>query len=164
VTPRRGAWPLWLILGLLVLLHFYLRPRLYAGRGAPDFLLLALLIVSFRSRPGTAAVAGFVVGLVGDVLTPARFGAGMIAHTVVAYLAAWGRAVFFADNLLVNAGLFASGTLLRNLLVLLASGLGAGALVGSMTFWSVMQAVTTALAGTIIVLGIRHRVDFRLEE
>jgi rod shape-determining protein MreD len=164
VNARRGAWPLWLILGLLLLLHFYLRPRLYAGRGAPDFLLLALLIVAFRSRPGTAAVAGFVVGFVGDVLTPARFGAGMLAHTIVAYLAAWGRAVFFADNLLVNAGLFATGTLLRNLLVLVASGLGAGAVLGSVTFWSAMQALTTALAGTFIVLGIRHRVDFRLEE
>jgi rod shape-determining protein MreD len=164
VNSRRGAWPLWLILGLLVLLHFYLRPRLYAGRGAPDFLLLALLIASFRSRPGTAAVAGFLVGLVDDVLTPAHFGAGMMAHTVVAYLAAWGRSVFFADNLLVNAGLFATGTLLRNVLVLVFSGGGAAALLASVTFWGVMQSITTALAGTLVVLGIRHRVDFRLEE
>jgi rod shape-determining protein MreD len=164
VNARRGAWPLWLVLGLLVILHFYLRPRLYSGRGAPDFLLLALLIAAFRSRPGTAAMIGFLVGLVDDVLTPARFGAGMMAHTVVAYLAAWGRAIFFADNLLVNAGLFAAGTFLRNLLVLVVSGAGAGALLGSVTRWGTMQSVTTAIAGTLVVLGIRHRVDFRLEE
>jgi rod shape-determining protein MreD len=164
VSPRRGAWPLWLVLVVLILLHFYLRPRLYAGRGAPDFLLLALLILAFRSRPGGAAVAGFLMGLVEDVLTPARFGAGMLANTVVAYVAAWGRAVFFADNLLVNFGLFALGTWLRNLLVYLVSGVGVGAFLASVTLWGTLQALSTALAGTLVILAIRHRVDFRLEE
>ena len=161
---RRGAWPLWFVLGVLTLLHFYLRPRVYTGQGAPDFLLLALLILSIRSRPGTAAVAGFVVGLVADVLSPARFGAGMLAHTLVAYVAAWGRAVFFADNLLVNAGVFFLGTLMRNFLVLLLSGFAAEAVFASVTLGSTLQALTTALAGVLVVLAIRHRVDFRLEE
>jgi len=161
---RRGAWPLWLVLGVLTLLQFYLRPRVYTGQGAPDFLLLALLILSIRSRPGTAAVAGFVVGFVADVLSPARFGAGMLAHTLVAYLAAWGRAVFFADNLLVNAGVFFLGTLMRNFLVMLLSGFAAEAVFASVTLWSTLQALTTALAGVFVVLAIRHRVDFRLEE
>ena len=161
---RRGAWPLWFVLGVLALLHFYLRPRVYTGQGAPDFLLLALLILSIRSRPGTAAVAGFVVGLVADVLSPARFGAGMLAHTLVAYVAAWGRAVFFADNLLVNAGVFFLGTWMRNFLVLLLSGFAAEAAFASVTLWSTLQALSTALAGVLVVLAIRHRVDFRLEE
>ncbi len=147
-----------------MLLHFYLRPRLYAGRGAPDFLLLALLILAFRSSPGAAAVAGFCVGLVQDVLTPARFGAAMLSHTIVAYLAAWGRAVFFADNLLVNAGLFAGGTFLRNLLVHLAGGVGVGSVLAAAAWWGAVQAVTTALAGIVVILSLRHRVDFRLEE
>jgi len=88
----------------------------------------------------------------------------MLAHTGVGYLAAWGRAVFFADNLLVNAGLFFAGTWLRNFVILLASGLSAGALVASLTLWSTLQAVTTAVAGVLVVLAIRHRVDFRIEE
>lgn len=164
MNGRRGAWPFWLVLALMALLHFYLRPRLYAGRGAPDFLLLALLIIAFRSTPGSAAVAGFLVGFVEDVLLPARFGAGMLAHTVVAWLAAWGRAVFFADNLLVNAGLFAGGTFLRNVLVYLASGVGTGTVLASVTVWGGLQALSTAIAGTLVVLAIRHRVDFRLEQ
>ena len=164
MNGRRGGWSLWLVLGLLVLLHFYLRPRFFAGPGAPDFLLLALLIFSIRSRPGTAAVAGLLVGLVDDTLSPAHFGAGMLAHTLVGYLAAWGRAVFFADNLLVNAGLFFAGTWLRNLVILLASGLSVGALVASLTLWSTLQAAATAVAGVLVVLAIRHRVDFRLDE
>ena len=91
-----------LVMGLLVLLHFYLRPRLWSARVSPDFLLIALVFFSMRSGPGAGALAGFVVGIVNDALTPAAFGAGALAHTVVGYLAAWGRAVFFADNLLVN--------------------------------------------------------------
>jgi rod shape-determining protein MreD len=152
MNGRRGGWPLWLVLGLLVLLHFYLRPRFFAGRGAPDFLLLALLIFSIRSRPGTAAVAGLLVGLVNDTLSPAHFGAGMLSHTLVGYLAAWGRAVFFA------------GTWLRNLVILLASGLSVGALMASLTLWSTLQAATSAAAGVVVVLVIRHRVDFRIDE
>ncbi|HSR15671.1 MAG TPA: hypothetical protein VLL51_07960, partial [Gemmatimonadales bacterium] len=122
-----------------------------------------LLIFSIRSRPGTAAVAGLLVGLVDDTLMPARFGAGMLAHTVVGYLAALGRAVFFADNLLVNAGLFMAGTWLRNLILVVASGFAAGAVM-PLVLWSTVQSMTTALAGVVVVLAIRHRVDFRLEE
>src|SRR5207247_838442 len=101
MSPRRpGPLYFYLGFGLLAALHFYVRPRLWDGRAAPDFLLLALLLVAIRARPGIAALAGFVVGLVTDVLTPASFGAAALAHTVVGYLASWGRAVFFADNLL----------------------------------------------------------------
>jgi hypothetical protein len=64
---------------------------------------IALMFYAMRSSPGAAAAAGFLVGLVEDALTPAQFGAGALAHTVVGYLAAWGRAVFFAENLVVNA-------------------------------------------------------------
>ena len=69
-----------------------------------------------RSRPGDGALAGFAVGLVNDAMTPAAFGAGALAHTVVGYLAAWGRAVFFADNLLVNAAFVAVALWVRDLL------------------------------------------------
>lgn len=164
MSPRRSTWPLWVVLLALALVHFYLRPRLYAGRGAPDFLLLGLLIVALRSRPGTAAVAGLLTGLITDVLSPADFGAGMLAHTVVAWVAAWGRAVFFAENLLVSAGVFAAGTWFRNLIVLLVGGGPGEGLLAALTVWSVLQAGLTALAGVIVLLAIRNRVDFRLDE
>lgn len=153
-----------LVLLLLVVAHFYVRPRLWDDRTAPDFLLLALLLFAIRSRPGAAAVAGFVVGLVTDVLSPARFGAGALAHTLVGYLAAWGRAVFFPDNLLVNAGLFALGTWLRTLIVLVASGVAAGELLNTIAIWSPIQAVLTAFAGVVVVLTFREWLSLRLEE
>ena len=94
----------WIVLVMLVLIEFYVRPSLISGRGLPDFLLLALLLVAMRSPPGTGAIAGLIVGFVVDVLTPARFGAAMLTHVLVGWGAAWGRSVFFANNLLVNAG------------------------------------------------------------
>ncbi|HEU5305324.1 MAG TPA: rod shape-determining protein MreD, partial [Gemmatimonadales bacterium] len=110
------------VMGLLLVLQFYVRPRLWDARISPDFLLIALMLFAMRRSPGVAALAGFAVGLIADTLTPARFGAGALAHTLVGYLAAWGRSVFFADNTLVNAGFVAAGLWLRDLIVLLASG------------------------------------------
>ena len=140
-----------------------MRPRLWDSRAAPDFLLLALMLVAIRARPGVAALAGFIVGIVNDVLTPASFGAGALAHTVVGYLAAWGRAVFFPDNLLVNAGLFAGGVVLRNTLELLASGTPAGQLSAGLLVWTPLQALTTAAAGIVILLLFRNWFAIRIE-
>lgn len=164
IAVRSDRTRLFLVLGLLVTLQFALRPRLGNPRIAPDFLMTALLVYCIRSRPGDAAVAGFVIGLAGDALNPASFGAGALAHTVVGYLAAWGRAVFFADNLLVNAGFFAAGLWLRDLILLLASNTPADRLVVELGLWSPLEALTTAAAGAAILLLFRRWLDIRLEE
>jgi rod shape-determining protein MreD len=148
----------------LVAAQFYVRPWFGENRGAPDFLLLALLLFSIRSRPGVAAVAGFLVGLATDALTPARFGAGALSHTIVGYLAAWGRAVFFPDNLLVNAGLFAVGVWLRTLIQLLVSGEALSQMVSILAVWAPLQAVTTAIVGVLVVLLFRDWLAIRLDE
>ena len=156
-THRQAA-----VLLLLVLLHFSLRPWLGSPRPAPDFLLLALLVYAIRARPGAAAVAGFLVGLISDALTPVAFGAGAMAHTVVGYLAAWGKAVFFAENLAVSAGFFAAGTWLRDVLVLLGGGhLQGTQLLWQVSVWSPLKAVTTALAGVVILVVFRRWLAVR---
>src|SRR5204863_812053 len=103
---RSDKYRFYVILAVLVVLQFSARRWLGADRVAPDFLLLALLIYTIRARPGPSAAAGFVVGLVRDALTPASFGAGALAHTLVGYLSSWSKAVFFAENLFVNGCLF----------------------------------------------------------
>ena len=160
---RGGEGRLYLGFALLFGLHFYLRPRVFDGPAAPDFLLCALMLIAVRSRPGLAAVAGFLVGLANDVLSPAAFGAGALAHTVVAYLAAWGRAVFFPDNLLVNAGLFAAGVWLRNAIVLLASGTPSGQLASGLLIWAPLQGITTAAAGLALLLLFRDWFAIRID-
>ena len=162
-SRRERRWRVGIVITVLVAAHFYVRPWV-GSRAAPDFLLLAMMLVAIRSRPGTAAVVGFLFGLTADVLTPARFGAGALSHTIVGYLAAWGRAVFFPDNLLVNAGLFAAGVWARNLIVLVASGASMAELGSGLLIWAPLQAITTAMVGMVVVIVFRDWLAIRLDE
>jgi rod shape-determining protein MreD len=162
-STRASRFQLILVLALLALLHFYVRPRLWSARISPDFLLIGLMLYAMRSRPGAGAVAGLVVGLIVDAMTPARFGAGIIAHAVVGYLAAWSRAVFFADNVVVYAGFLAVGLWLRDLLVLTASGVGRAQLVQELTVYAPLQAVVTAVFGVLVLVAFREWFAIRLD-
>jgi rod shape-determining protein MreD len=150
------------VLLLLVVLHFALRPFLGDFRAAPDLLLLALIVFAMRVRPGHATAAGFSVGLVVDSLTPVAFGAGALAHTLVGYLAAWGKAVFFAENLLVNAGFFFVGTWIRDLLVLVAGRhMDGSAMLWQLLFWSPIKALATAVVGLIVLVVFGRWLETR---
>ncbi len=137
--PRTSRLHLGIVFVTLVLLHFYVRPRLFDTRLAPDFLLFGLVVFAMRSGPGAGAVVGFLVGLTTDALSPARFGAATLADTIVGYAAAWGRAVFFADNV-------PQGQLLVELGV-----------------YSPLQAVITAAAGALVLLAFRQWFAVRLD-
>jgi rod shape-determining protein MreD len=140
---------------LLVLLHFTLRPLL--GWRAPiDFLLIAVLLVAVRMRPGLAAVVGFAIGLAADALTPAAFGSGALGLSVVAYLASWLKAVFFADNLALSAMFFFVGKWTFDALYLVSERrLGGPDLVMQMLLWSPLAATVTALSGVLLLLLLR---------
>jgi rod shape-determining protein MreD len=153
------------VIALLVGLQFSVRSRLGDERIAPDFLLLALLTFTIRARPGESAVAGFIVGLIGDALTPASFGAGALAHTIVGYLSSWAKAVFFAEKLLVTGGLFLAGTWLRNAILVLASGKFSGSqLTWELFVWSPLQGLTTAAAGIVMLVIFRQWLAVRVGE
>lgn len=162
-VPRANRVQLVVVMTLLVVMHFYVRPRLWDARISPDFLMIALVLFAMRSGPGAGAVAGFAIGLAADALTPARFGAAALAHTIVGYLAAWGRAVFFADNVIVNAGFIAVGVWVRDLLLLLASGTSGGELLREMFVYSPLQAATTAAFGALILVAFREWFAIRLD-
>ncbi len=163
IPARANRVQLAVVLALLVVLHFYVRPRLWGPRVSPDFLLVGLMLYAMRSGPGSAAVAGFMVGLAADALTPARFGAGALAHTVVAFLASWARAVFFADNLLVNAAFVAAGVWLRDFLVLVVSGSGEQPLLAELLLYSPLQALSSALFALVVLLAFREWFAIRLD-
>ena len=152
-----------LVLFLMLLLQFYVRPRLWGPRVSPDFLFLGLMLVALRSSPGIAALAGFLVGLAGDALTPARFGAGMLANTVVGYFASWGRTVFFADNILVNAAFVGVGLWVRDLLTLLLSGAGDRPVLAELTVYSPLEALATAAFALLVLLASRQWFSVRLD-
>jgi rod shape-determining protein MreD len=164
VNVRNTGWRSVAVFLVLLTLQFYVRPRLGSPRYTPDFVAIGVLLFALRARPGQAAIAGLCAGLLTDALTPARFGAGMLAHSVVGYLAAWGRAVFFADNLLVTGAFFAVGTWLRNALVLLASGSSGTSLLTELGVWSTVQALSTATAGVVLAVLLRGWLDLRIRE
>ena len=160
---RSDKYRFLVILAGLVVLQFSVRPRLGDDRIAPDFMLLALLIYTNRAQPGRSAGAGFLVGLLRDALTPASFGSGALAHTVVGYLSAWSKAVFFAENLFVNGCLFFAGTWLRNLIVAVFSGKVKGGMLGwELLVWSPIQSLTTALVGVVVLWMFRRELAIRL--
>ena len=145
-----------IIMTLLVLLQFTVRSHLGGDRVAPDFLLLALLIYTVRAEPAKGAAAGFLLGLVRDALTPASFGAGALAHTLVGFASSWAKAVFFAEHVFVKGCLFFAGTWLRNFIVLLVSGRLQGSQVAwELLVWSPLQSLTTALVGIAMLWFLR---------
>lgn len=144
---------------ILVVLNYTLRPLL--GWRAPiDFLLIAVLLLSIRVRPGAAAIIGFLVGLIADSLTPDSLGAGAIAMTVVAYLASWLKAVFFADNLALNAFFFFVGKWLFDMMYFVGEQrLSGGQLVQQIFLWSPLSAAATAVAGVLLIVMMRPLLE-----
>jgi rod shape-determining protein MreD len=164
MSPQRvSRIQLSMVMLMLLVLQFYVRPRLGNARLSPDFLLIALMLFAMRSGAGAGAVAGFLIGLIEDTLTPARFGAGALAHTLVGYFAAWGRAVFFADNMLVNAGFVAVGLWFRDLIVLVTSGIEHRQLLTELTIYSPLQALTTAGFALLVLITFRAWFSIRLD-
>ena len=154
---------------VLVIMHFGFRPLLGDERLAPDFLLLGVLTYAIGARPGNGAIAGFVVGLINDGLVPTAFGAGAFSYTVVGYMAAWSKAVFFADNMYVNAALFFAGAWARDLLVILigrqwSEAAGASQMLWNLGYRAPMQALTTAIAGVVVLVVFRRWLHVRIGE
>ena len=144
---------------ILVLLHYTLRPLL-GWRAPMDFLLLALLLASIRVRPAAAALIGLAMGLVADSLTPESLGAAAIAMTIVGYLASWLKAVFFADNLALNAFFFFLGKWAFDIIYFVVEGrLGGIELIQQLLLWSPLSAAATAVAGILLLLVMRPLLE-----
>ncbi len=136
---------------LLVMLHYSLRPLL-AWRASPDFLVIALLLVAVRVRPGTAAVVGLLLGLVADSLMLSGFGSSALAMAAIGFAAAWLKAVFFADNAVLNGFFFFLGKLAFDVMYLLIERrVGGGELMAELLVWSPLRAAVTAAAGLIML-------------
>lgn len=141
------------VLGVLALLilHHTVRPTL-AWRVEVDWQLIALVLVALRSRPGVAAVIGFLLGLVMDALVPAAFGAGALALTLVGYAAARFRTGFFGESVLVGAAIIGLGKVVADLAVIFAEGRLRGAgLLAQGALWTPLSALLTAAVGAVVL-------------
>ncbi|HVF40584.1 MAG TPA: rod shape-determining protein MreD [Gemmatimonadaceae bacterium] len=144
---------------ILVLLHYTLRPLL-GWRAPMDFLLLALLLTAIRVRPAAGAIIGLALGIVSDSLTPDALGAGAVGMTVVGYLASWLKAVFFADNLALNAFFFFLGKWIFDVIYFtVEQRLGGIELIQQVLLWSPLSAAATAVAGVLLLLIMRPLLE-----
>jgi rod shape-determining protein MreD len=144
---------------ILVLLHYTLRPLL-GWRAPMDFLILALLLASIRVRPAVGALIGLALGIVSDSLTPDSLGAGAVAMTIVGYLASWLKAVFFADNIALNAFFFFLGKWVFDVIYFIVEHrLGGIELVQQLLLWSPLSAAATAVAGVLLLFVMRPLLE-----
>jgi rod shape-determining protein MreD len=154
MSATRTVW-LIIVFVLLVALNYTLRPVL-AWRASVDFLVIALLLVAVRTRPGAAALAGFVLGLLADSLTPESFGAGALSMTIVGFGASWLKAAFFADNIALNGVFIFAGKWAFDTIFLLAEHRLQGTdLLVQILLWSPLAAAVTAVAGLVVLLTVR---------
>jgi rod shape-determining protein MreD len=146
---------------ILVMLHYTVRPLL--GWRAPiDFMLIAALFGAVRMRPGMAALYGMALGLMSDALAVSGFGAAALGMTIVAYAASWLKAVFFADNLALNAFFLFVGKWLFDIIVVLAARKIVGTELAMQLFvWSPLAAALTAIAGAIVLTMLRPIMELR---
>lgn len=140
---------------VLILAHFVLRPLL-GDRIEIDFLVLALLLLSIRVRPGVGALLGLLLGAAADAAAPAGFGSAMLAMTVVGYVTSWLKAAFFAENAVLDGVvIFASawGVMLIRLL-LSGRGFEAGFAITALV-WAPLSAAATAVIGALLFAMLR---------
>lgn len=146
---------------ILIAMHYTLRPLL-GWRASIDFLLIALVFGAVRMRPAGAAVYGFLVGLVADSLAPGAFGAGALAGTLVGFAASWLKAVFFADNLALNAFfLFIGKWALDLVYILMERRMHGTEMLMQLIVWSPLAAAVTALAGVVAIAVLRPIFEVR---
>jgi rod shape-determining protein MreD len=77
-------WVITAVLGELLV-----APAIAIGGVAPDFSIIALVLLSLTSGPLAGSVGGFCIGLVQDLATPPLLGLNALCKTVIGH--AWGR-------------------------------------------------------------------------
>lgn len=113
-------WSYWVLIALLVVLHFVLRIGMGLQELAPDLLVIALLLAAREARAGTAAGLGLLLGILDGAVVPFTLGASAVVLTLLGFLGARSRDLFAGDSYLFLAiYLFAGKWLFDTLLYLL---------------------------------------------
>lgn len=149
------------MLALLVTLHFTLRPLL-DWRAGVDFLVIGVLVVAVRVRPGVAAVVGLLLGAAADSMSPEALGAGALGMTLMAFGASRLKAAFFADEIGLNAAFVFLGKVFFDVVSTLAEGRLSGmTLVWQLLAWTPLSALATAAVGLVVLAMVRPAASER---
>jgi hypothetical protein len=115
----------WIVVGVLLMLHFFLHVGLAYGGSAPDLLTVGLLLAAREVGLGRAAAIGFAFGLLEDSLSVLTFGANVVAMTCVGIGGAVTRDFFVGDSRHFIVLYFWLGKWLRDLMHWVSVGDGA---------------------------------------
>lgn len=149
------------VLALLVTLHFTLRPLL-DWRAGVDFLVIGVLLIAVRVRPGAAALTGLLVGTAIDSMTPEALGAGALAMSLVGFFASRLKAAFFTDELGLNAIFVFLGKLAYDWVSVIVEGRLTGMnLVWQLIAWTPLSALATAAVGLVVLGAVRPESPHR---
>lgn len=143
----------WTTVGALagaLVLQVMLAPHIAIGGVIPNFLLLVVVTLSFVEGPSAGAVAGFVAGLLLDLLSTGPVGAWALVLSVTGYTAGMLSENLFAEGWLAPVTVAIIAGLLADFSYLLAvTVLGVGP-----AFWqSLVRAVLPrALYNAVLVM------------
>ncbi len=142
----------WGVAALLILVHFALHVSLGFGEGAPDLLVVALLISARELDMGRGAALGFVLGLLDDAFSVLAFGANTLALTLVGMGGARTRELFVGDSWLFVTSYLVLGKWTRDLLHWVAVGEGLReSFVDTMLIQSPIAALYAGLIGLAVI-------------
>jgi cell shape-determining protein MreD len=94
VRSRRG----WVVIGLLLFLHFALHPLWTGWPAGPDLLVGGLLLGSLGLRASRAAGLGFTLGALEASMSLGPLGPTMLILAATGYAGSWLRDVFYSDS------------------------------------------------------------------
>lgn len=133
-----------LVVAALVVGHYTVRPFL-PPRVPVGFLLVGVLFLAVRVRPGAAAVAGLIAGLAADTSGALPLGTTSLVWITLAFLAARMRAVLFGEQAMVAGAVAFGASWIGDLVLALARPSGTSALSAmSLLLWSPIGALLTA--------------------
>lgn len=140
---------------VLVLGQYAVRPLL-PERLPVAFLLVAVLFVAVRVRPGVAALVGFVAGLAVDAAAATPFGATALLWLVEAFVAASMRALLFSEQLLLPGLVAFAASWLGAVVAALGRPAGTAALApGALFVWAPLTALATGLLAVAVHMAAR---------
>ena len=149
----RGSWRIWATVLFLTVLHFFLHMGLGLDDGAPDLLVIALLLAAREVGMGVAAGIGFALGLLLDAFSVLAFGANTIAMTVVGAVGARTRDFFVGDSFFFVVSYLFLGKWLKDLLHWVMVGEGVREpFVQAMLVESSIAAGYAAAVGVVVVM------------
>lgn len=137
----RGAGR-WIVIGLLLIVHFALHPVWSGWRAGPDLLAGGLLLGSLGLRSSRAAALGFVLGLFEASMALGPLGPTMLVLAAAGWIGAWLRNVFYSDSARFMPTFLVVGVWAIEVLLGLVAG--GGVSLGTVALYAPISAIFTA--------------------